>query len=452
MPARSLGDGAMVGEDSEEDLSFLPPTINMGRKRLRGPLSLDLVDSLRTAAASLAVASPHFAGSSDNDSDDELLMDVEVRTSGPDSGLITNKSELKDDDDDDTCNNDEEVINPLQIDDRLCTDNTKCVQNGNANETNNLSVTKIYTAEKIPLHSNENKDMSAYADTSFGLIGLSSKEINKDTAKFGIPVSKFREATISSIDETYSDTSGDLHHRFINDTRINPFSTANVTAFAKGKGHERGICNSHEIVECKSPPQSSKPGLDNSSLSKVIEVALAIETNDCAFVTKSIDLMSTNEGIKRNCGTNGYNSCKFPRLKQMLTSGVVSEATTQFSKEMSLGNPYTQGPNHLHNSGKERDRLDCFVNHNQVSNHSDMVQGTNEDNRASIKRSRADDCDTICKENAYLPPKKSKCFFTNLESFTYQNGFSSARAFDSRDEHKDENKYAENTYKQTVSQ
>ena len=415
MPARNQVGVAGVDDVSEEDHDFLPPAFTTGRKHLRGPLSVDLVDSLRTAAASLAVAGPRSAESSDTDSDDELLMDVEVRTSGPDSGLLTNKSELKDDD--------EEEINHLQLN----TD-TAIIKNGNDIGNKDWDISKLYTAEKI---------------THFN--GLSSKELTKPVAEFDIPVSNFIEVTIENVDEI------NLDRAVFNGKQINHTSTENFFPFAQGNSHEI----SHEIMkrnshEIKSPSKSAKTRFDNSSLSKLIEAALLEkETNDITIVPQTLDPKSSNESRKGNVGSNGYNPREFPKLKQMLTKGNVSEATLQFTKAMAMDNRKAQGSNHLYTSEIHGDLQNSCVNSYQVFNQINALDGTTVDNRACFKRCRADDCDTTCKEKVCLPPKKSKCFFTSPETFHHQNGvgMNCSRFLDNRDENREESNNVENTYR-----
>ena len=457
MPARNLETGGSAENVLEEDLSFLVPTINMGRKRLHGSIGADLVDSLRTAAAPFTVASPRSNDSFDVDSDDELLMDVEVRTSGPDSGLITNKSELKDDDENDHVLNLSQNGNILHIDNTehvLRTDDTKHVQNDTDVDLNKRSTEEVYPVNKLPQYPRKGltADTKPSVGKSNGHADSSNENITTSRTDFGVPVTKFIGTPVSSLNTTFTETTDEVDNT-IPTTKHYP-SNGNDFFVPNDESRETIQSDCYEVKDTKRPSQQCKTVFDNSYVTNLIESAFEAETDKCAISeTKSKSPMPSDRNINRNCGTNAYYARNFPKLKQMLTSGNISEATQQFSKAMSVDSPNSPKLNHLDTSGMESDRLGYTTNEKEVSNHTVIAQGVNEDKSPCLKRPLADGCDTVPNEYVYLPPKMSKRAFETIEGLQYQNGrINSVRAKDSRDGQNGENNQADTTYKPMASQ
>lgn len=370
MPTNHSHVGVEFNADSQETLPI--PFVDT-RKHV-GALSADLVATLRTAAASLAEAGSR-SDSSDIDSDDELLMDVEVRTSGPDSALISNKTEIKDDDED---------IRDSQTDDSSSTVSEKAVNKDTPDEN-----VRGFSSQQF-----SGKDVANYSgvkDLSFDVRNYCKEcpdnEISQAVVDLGMPTNSYDKTTITETDTKTSTISGKTS------------SDIGEKSTASWKNAFYNIGN-HEIIQCESPPPPARNRLDNSSLTKLLEAAL-LERENKEIITESVDHKSIPLGNK----CNGFNTGEFPKLKQMLTKGFVSDATMQFTDAMFMGGYQPQGIN-------SADRFFLHGNNSEtvINEYDEDVHQNNSAveimRNACRKRCQANETDSII----CVPPKKSKCF------------------------------------------
>lgn len=306
---------------NEESLQSLPPAAG-ARTTAKHRTSFE--DEVSLMPPPYMVDSP-LSDLSSEDSND-VLMEVEVRTSGPDSALISSKIAVQEEEEKERCLREHDLVAPT---------------------------TGLLEKESVVDLKDSGEHVLAFfrAESSHSEV----EEVNEDLS---VGVGK---ALTETLDDIMYKAEDELHipgkdladvFSFNNESRVNiarnsksvqnsskvrqPPLTENFNSFTKDE--------EIEILQCCSPTKSPDNKLDNMSLSKLLEVAFTERDKN------SESMASTNIGSQSNfqsgCARSEFHLGDFPRLKEMLTKSPVSEATMEFTKVMSIESPVYKNLNY----------------------------------------------------------------------------------------------------------
>ena len=265
-----------------------------------------------------------ISNSSSTDLDNDL-MDVEMRTSGPNSALVS--TEINHDEEyevDKAKNNLHLNINALEIvhskeiarEDKHDIVTTFSLEISNCDREESISHSdQLSTAlkESLDVHNNVNEGSEF------------------DACNIGTVLTDGRTAINSTV-------CAGLEHHIGGDLLVNSNN------FLLNRKTSRLALQNEIIESITQENQRSLGKLDNASFSKFVEVARVDKEQN--HYSESIpnsnfkELITLNDGLSLNGKTpcSVYNKEAFPKLKQMLTKGLVSDATKQFADAMCMDN------------------------------------------------------------------------------------------------------------------
>ena len=304
----------------------LPPTPKSQRL---AQYEADLESQLGIARNGLSTDSLISDASSSAESDNLFLMDVEFRSSGPISALISTEIANQEDEEETTDQRCESERNAMgEKYSKWSVDN-----NGQEDVPEVTDVAEV-----------QNNDKEVIANR----IGNGSKhqsiQMKKPLDMHYNKAECFKNGAFNVRSELDKPTSALSDSMYVAEaTELKQEMTSDQSIIRNDSLTNRESNNSLHHSEINVSVSAGSPGavannktLDNAALSKLLEAALFEREENGETIPQMKDLTSLNKDFqsKSRSPCSSYNKSEYPKLKQMLTIGHVSNATKQFTEAM----------------------------------------------------------------------------------------------------------------------